>query len=123
MKILIPFVVFTGLLGFAAKVDAQPSSPQSVPPAASPESNRAGAATPAPPQSPDLIALPDGGTDCCDGMGGPEESEDLDLPAIDALLAAATSDQMRWRLPDDSREARRVAPPAQPVLNRITIRF
>ena len=123
MKILIPFVVFTGLLGFATKVDAQPSSPQSMPPAASPESSRPGAATPAPLQSPDPIVLPDSRTDCCGGMGGPEENEGLDLSAIDALLAAPTSDQTRWRLPDDRREGRRVAPSAQPVLNRITIRF
>ena len=122
MKILIPFAIFTALLGFAARVDAQASTPQGVPPAASPEPNRPRAATPAPSPSPD-VALPGGGTDCCDGMGGPDGNESLDLSAIDALLAPDTSDQARWRLPDDSREARRVAPPEQRVLNRITIRF
>jgi hypothetical protein len=119
MKILIPFALFAGLLGFAARSDAQ--APVQLPQAAAPA-----AAAPARPRVPpaaeprERFLLPAEPEACCDPVGGPEEG--FDLSAIDAR-DAEQAEAARWRLPDERSDAQRLTPTPPRPLNRLTIRF
>jgi len=120
MKAVIPFLFLTVLLGFAAEVDAKTgaaATPAAVPTAPA-EAEAAATSAPAPREP---LALHGDEPGCCEGEGGPDGTDGLDLSRIDFLLDSPADDG-RWRLPDDRAEARRFLP-AEPRYNSITIPF